>query len=281
MTEEVFTLELTHTLNIAHRGARSLAPENTLAAARRAYEIGADLWELDVAMTADGELLVIHDDTLERTSNVEDIFPERKPWNVSEFTLAEIRQLDFGSWFNEDDPFQQIKDGNVPLADQKSYVGEPAPTLRDALQFTLDHQWKVNIEIKSLVGTPGDKLVVSKVVSLVQERGMQDRVLISSFNHDYLVQVKTLDASIPTAALVSIGYPAPASLVERLNAQAYNPKLGEVTIQEISDLRQKGIDVYIWVVNEPEAMKRLIVAGASGLFTDYPQVLKEILDQRH
>jgi glycerophosphoryl diester phosphodiesterase len=57
--------------------------------------------------------------------------------------------------------------------------------------------------------------------------------------------------------------------------------LGEVTIQEISDLRQKGIDVYIWVVNEPEAMKRLIVAGASGLFTDYPQVLKEILDQRH
>ncbi len=75
-------------LNIAHRGARSLAPENTLAAARLGLEIGADLWELDVAATSDEQLVVLHDDTLERTSNAQQVFPGRAPWTVSTFSLA-------------------------------------------------------------------------------------------------------------------------------------------------------------------------------------------------
>jgi len=79
-------------LNIAHRGASSLAPENTLSAARKGLEAGADMWELDVQLTADGELIVIHDSTLKRTSNVEDVFPHRRPWQVHEFTLDEIRK---------------------------------------------------------------------------------------------------------------------------------------------------------------------------------------------
>ncbi len=116
------------TLNIAHRGARSLAPENTLAAARKALEVGADLWELDVAMTADGELFVVHDDTLARTSNVEELFPDRKPWSNSLFTLAEIKRLDFGAWFVEQDPFKQISAGQVSAAELASYRGEKAPT---------------------------------------------------------------------------------------------------------------------------------------------------------
>ena len=93
------------TLNIAHRGARSIAPENTLAAALKALQSGADLWELDVVMTADGEPVVIHDKDLSRTSNVESVFPSRRPWLVHEFSLEEIRRLDFGSWFKAMDPF--------------------------------------------------------------------------------------------------------------------------------------------------------------------------------
>ena len=99
---------LSPTLNIAHRGASSLAPENTLAAARKALDLGADMWELDVQMTADGELVILHDNTLKRTSNVETIFPVRRPWRVHQFNLNEIRQLDFGSWFEEQDPFGQV-----------------------------------------------------------------------------------------------------------------------------------------------------------------------------
>lgn len=266
------------TLNIAHRGARSLAPENTLAAARKALALGADLWELDVAMTADGELFVVHDDTLERTSNVRDVFPARKPWTNHLFTLAEIRQLDFGTWFVETDPFKQIVAGAVTPADLTSYRGEPAPTLREALIFTRENNWRVNVELKDLSGTPGDATVVEKTVVLVDELGMADRVLISSFNHRYIARVKAANPAIATAALVSRADPDPAALLRRLNAQAYNPKVGEIRPADIAGLRDQGFDVYIWTVNEEKTMRELIDARVSGIFTDFPQRLKPLLD---
>lgn len=266
------------TLNIAHRGARSLAPENTLAAARVAYEIGADLWELDVAMTADGELFLVHDDTLARTSNVEAIFPDRAPWSNHLFTLEEVRRLDFGTWFLEKDPFKQIAAGNVSVAEQESFRGEKAPTLREALVFTRDHDWRVNVEIKDLAGTPGDAAVAEKVVALVQELGMTDRVLISSFNHSYIERARKAEPVIATAALVEEADADPAALLRRLNAQAYNPKVGQIRPADIPPLRDQGFDVYIWTVNDEKTMAELIDARASGIFTDYPQVLKGLLD---
>lgn len=104
-------------LNIAHRGARSLAPENTMLAARKAFEIGASGWELDVAMTSDHELVVIHDDTLERTSDAAQVFPDRDPWSVVDFSMAELRRLDFGAWFVRTDPFGQIAAGMISPAE--------------------------------------------------------------------------------------------------------------------------------------------------------------------
>ena len=157
------------TLNIAHRGARSLAPENTLAAARKGREIGADLWELDVAVTADGELVVLHDDTLDRTSNVAEIFPDRRKNLVYSFSMAELRRLDFGSWFVKTDPFKQIAAGAVSQAEQDKYKGEPIPTLREALVFTRDNHWRVNIEIKDASKTrAADAVIVEKTVALVK-----------------------------------------------------------------------------------------------------------------
>ena len=98
-------------LYIAHRGARSLAPENTLAAAEKAVQTGAHGWELDVQMTKDGRLAVIHDKNLDRTSNVSRLnrFADRRPWPTHKFTLEELKSLDFGSWFQETDPFGQIE----------------------------------------------------------------------------------------------------------------------------------------------------------------------------
>lgn len=264
-------------LNIAHRGARSLAPENTMSAARAAFETGADMWELDVAVTADGELVVLHDDTLERTSNAKEVFPDRRPWGVHTFTLNELRKLDFGSWYNQQDPFKQIAQGSVSKEMQQSYVGEPIPTLHEALTFTRDNKWRVNVEIKDAAGLPGDKDVVEKVVALINELGMTDRVIISSFNHSYLSRVKAASAKIQTAALVEHGDPDPVKLVQGLSAQGYNPNYKDLRAEDVPTMRQAGVDVYVWTVNDVSVMRSLIENYATGIITDFPQVLKEEL----
>jgi len=267
------------TLNIAHRGARSLAPENTLAAARKGLEIGADLWELDVAMTVDGELVVLHDDTPARTSNVAAVFPARRSATVYEFTLAELRSLDFGSWFVEKDPFKQIAAGAVSQAEQQQYKGELIPTLREALVFTRDHNWRVNVEIKDASKTTADATIVEKTVALITELGMIDRVLISSFNHQYIQKVKAIQPALLTAALVEKADSDPAALLRRTGAQAYNPAVSAIVPAAIRPLREQGFDVYIWTVNDEATLKTLVQAGVSGIFTDFPQLLKTILEK--
>ena len=264
-------------LIIAHRGARSLAPENTIAAARKALELGVDMWELDVGMTADGELLVIHDSTLTRTSNAKKIFPNRRPWSLHEFTLEEIRRLDFGAWFIDEDPFDQIAAGAVSPTEAERYRGEGAPTLRQALGFTRDRNWRVNAEIKDLRGTAGDPQVVPKVVALIEELDMVDRVLVSSFNHRYLKEVRERNARIVTGALVSKPQSAPESLLHELGAQAYHPSVSAIRRSEIVQLRKEGFQVNVWTVNEPKVMRSLIKAGASGIFTDFPQLLNPLV----
>lgn len=264
-------------LNIAHRGARSLAPENTLAAAQMGLESGADMWELDVAVTLDKELVILHDDTLARTSNARLVYPERDPWAVHAFTLAELHALDFGSWFNQLDPYGQIAAGQVSQAMQASFVGLPIPTLREALVFTRDHDWRVNVEIKDASGTPGDAFVVEKVVTLIESLDMVERVLISSFNHSYLARSKAANPGLATAALVEAPVADPVGLVRGLGAQAYHPGIWWVNPGEIPAIRQSGIDVNVWTVNDPELMRVLVEHGASGIITDFPQLLREIL----
>ena len=137
-------------LNIAHRGARSLAPENTLAAAEKGLEIGADLWETDVTVTADGKLILFHDLSLGRTTDVETLFPDRSPWIVSTFKLDEILQLNPGARFIETDPFEQIAEGVVSPGDLVDLICVRVPTLREALVFTQDTHWRVNLELKPI-----------------------------------------------------------------------------------------------------------------------------------
>ena len=256
--------------------ARSLAPENTLAAARKALEIGADLWELDVAMTSDGVPFIVHDDTLERTSNVKQVFPDRKPFSNHLFTWDEVQQLDFGSWFVATDPFKQIAAGKVTQAEQDRYHGEKAPTFREALAFTKDHAWRINVEIKDLSGTPGDATVVEKVVALIDELGMAERVLISSFNHSYLERVKKANPKIATGALVERADPDPIALLKRLNAQAYNPRVGVISPSEIGKIRDAGFDVFIWTVNDESTMKQLVDRACQRHFHGFSAALETV-----
>lgn len=266
-------------LNIAHRGARSLAPENTIAAARAALEAGAGMWELDVTITADGELVLLHDDTLEQTSNAAEVYPDRAPWMAQDFTLEELRALDFGSWFNRSDPFGQIAAGAVTEAMQRSYAGEPIPTLREALIFTRDNEWQVNVEIKDALGGPGEAALPESVAALIEELDMVDRVLVSSFNHDYLRRVKAACPGIATAALVERAPADPAALVKGLGAAAYHPGLGSIRPADIPALRAAGVDVNVWTVNDAQDMRELIQYQASGIITDFPQLLAQILNE--
>lgn len=264
-------------LNIAHRGASSLAPENTLSAARKGLAVGADMWELDVQFTADGKLVVIHDSTLKRTSNVVDLFPHRRPWQVHEFTLAEIRRLDFGSWFIEQDPFGQIAAGMVTKKELKTYVGEPAPTLEQALSFTKEHNWHVNIEIKDLSKNPGNGHIVDRVIALVEELNMVNMVLVSSFNHQYLAHIAASYPHVLTGVLDTKPHVRPASLLRRLGARTYHPRKTFIRLADIAKLKRQGFGVNVRTINDVKTMKILMRAGASGIFTDFPQVLASVL----
>jgi glycerophosphoryl diester phosphodiesterase len=267
----------TNILNIAHRGARSLAPENTLAAAQAALDVGADMWELDVGVTADGELILIHDDSLARTTNVQARFSDRSPWHFFTFSLAEIKSLDAGSFFLETDPFGQIAAGAVSPAARAAIRGQAIPTLHEALLFTRDHNWRVNVEIKALPPAQASFPVVEKVLDLVNRLDMLDSVLLSSFYHPYLRQAKKRHPALATAALLSTPYPDPLKLLAELECSAYHPYNKIITPEQITRLRQAGFEVNVWTVNDEAEMQALIQAGVTGLITDFPQLLKTLL----
>ncbi len=169
---------------IAHRGARSLAPENTLAAARKAHQLGADLWETDVAVTADDQLVLMHDDAMTRTTNVAERFPERVPAAFSTYTLAEIRSLDAGSWFERDDPFGQVAAGAVDRQELAGYAGEKVPMLREAFELTLEMDWFLNLELKAQP-SPKDDFDLVLRLNNVTDRYIADRADFAFGNYRY------------------------------------------------------------------------------------------------
>ena len=174
------------TLNIAHRGGSSLGPENTLFTAARGHARGADAWELDVQMTRDGRLAVMHDPVPRRTTDITLRDPARADWPVHRFSLPELKELDFGSWFMEQDPFGQVASGWLDLDELRGAAGVKVSTLEDALLFSKERQWPVNVELKDHSGNPGHDRVVGLCLELIRRLDMGPLVLISSFNHDYL-----------------------------------------------------------------------------------------------
>lgn len=260
--------------NIAHRGGGSLAPENSLAAAQKALEIGADLWEADIAVTADGELILMHDISLARTSDAEKLFPEREPWMVTTFTLEEIHQLDLGARFIETDPFGQIAAGAVTPGELMALVCTKIPTVRQAILFTKEANWRVNLELKTIPPPMEDFPIVNRVLALIDEVGLRaDRIVISSFNHDWLRQIQRLNPVITVQALVF-----DLDIAEQAVFGTYNAKIDFMDEEKVRAAAAKGVAVNIFAVNEEDDMRRFIAAGASGLITDFPQTLRRVLD---
>jgi glycerophosphoryl diester phosphodiesterase len=264
-------------LNIAHRGASSIAPENTLAAIRMAYEVGANVWETDVTVTADGELVLLHDDTLVRTTNAVRCYPNRAPWAVSAFTLAEIRTLDAGSWFVDRDPFAQVAAGGVLPSEQASYRGECVPTLRSMLILTAGVGWRVNLELKPLppamIGFP----LLERVLTLIEELNIDPgSVVISSFYHDWLRQAQVCNPHIEVQALVGDETEGPVVDWEYPEFKTYNVPDTLADLDRVAALKQKGISLNVYTVDDEADMRRLVAAGVDGLITNFPQTLANL-----
>ena len=226
-------------LVIAHRGASGSAPENTLAAFRRAAAIGADMVELDVQLTRDGVVVVIHDLTLERTTD--------GTGAVREHTLAELRRLDAGAWF------------------APGFRGERLPALAEVLAAI---PLPVNVELKPA----GDDGLEARTLAVVEEAGALGRVVFSSFDGASLDRLRAQSPEAALAVLWELA-PLPAAIrcVERVAARALHLRKDAATADALARLTARGLAVRVWTVNEPADFARLAQAGADGIFTDYPE----------
>ena len=263
-------------LNIAHRGARSLAPENTLLAAQKGLAVGADLWETDVTVTGDGVLILMHDDTLIRTTNAAARFPDKKPWSVVTFTLAEIKALDAGAWFLASDPFGQIAAGAVD-PEMAEFEHTPVPTLEEALVFTKENNWIVNLELKPNPPPMDQYPVVERSLHVIDSVGIdRHQVVISSFHHPWLHEVKSHAPEVAVQALVAWGNRKELKIPE-LPFDVYNISRQLADNDRIQWLQDLGKQVNVYTVNEASDMRRLIDAQVNGIFTDFPQRLAQVL----
>jgi glycerophosphoryl diester phosphodiesterase len=236
---------------IAHRGFSGAAPENTIAAVKAAIELGADMAEIDVTLTADGHIVVIHDETLDRTTN--------GSGEVFRYSLAELQQLDAGSWF---DP---------------SFAGERIPTLDEVLS-EVDDRILLNVEIKSEAVERG---VVSKVASEIREHRMVDQVVVSSFSPTALQELHSSAPEIRTAVLYNTKFHKGQDAVEIVNdleASVFNIKRQRLTRKMLRRCRENEIPVGIYTVNKPRRMRRLVKKGIDAIFTDHPDRLIDVLN---
>jgi len=290
-------------LNIGHRGARAFAPENTLPAFEKAASFGSRLYELDVHMSKDRELVVHHDDELWRCTNAATLFPGRGTSFVSDFTFDELRTLDAGNWYAQElalpaaarQPFLQTltddeKDQFVSPEDHERYAsGEiRIPSLKEALELAARLGMMVNIELKMLPRMyPG---LAAAVVDLVGALGMEQSVLISSFDHEQLLEVRRRSSVIATGVLTSERLARPGEYLQLLDADAYHPGCygdfdslgfgslaGELDLCGIASVRKSGRSVNVWTCNDPGQMRRLIAAGVSGIMTDFPNRLRDVI----
>jgi glycerophosphoryl diester phosphodiesterase len=256
------------TINISHRGASGYAPEHTLAA----YELGAgmngDYIEIDLQMTKDGELIAMHDETVDRTTNGTGL--------IKDFTLEEIKGLDAGSWFNE----------AFPDKAKPEYMGLQVPTLREVFD-RFGTNAKFFIETKSPEVYPGMEeqlLRILKEYDLVGEDQLTDKVIIQSFSTESLQKINLIDESIPLIQLLSYYAPAVITDEEVAKIKDYAAGIGmhytAISPAYVKKVRDSGLVIMPYTVNEKEDMEMLLDWGVTGMFTNYPHRLHEVIEKR-
>lgn len=249
----------------AHRGGAGLAPENTLAAFRKALELGVDALEMDLHVTRDGVVVVIHDESLDRTTDGRG--------GVGDLTFEEVKRSDAGRKF------------------ARAFRGERVPALReviDLVKTTGDTRVRLDLELKYRLDHPGEpKDFEERVLEILRETGFVERVNIISFHHPSLAKVKALEPRLRTGLLAG-GRKAPpnlVALVRRYHADYYSPSFRHVTSEAVAALHQTGIPIVPWTVNDETDMRRLMALGigalaGDGIATDVPDRLLNLLNAR-
>ncbi|MEX3104561.1 glycerophosphodiester phosphodiesterase [Streptomyces sp. V2] len=251
---------------VAHRGASAQAPENTLAAVDKAAEMEVAWVENDVQRTKDGELVVIHDDTLRRTTNAAKIFPDRAPWKVKDFTAAEIAQLDAGSWFGP------------------AFAGERVPTLKQFVERLDTHRQKLLLEIKNPQLYPGIEQQIIKVLGnegWLDPWHLNNRLIVQSFDAASLRTVHSLKPAVRTGFL---GTPAVADLPSYARfADLINPSHTTVTSEYVSAVHalrgphHRRLQMYVWTVDDAVNARKAAGFGVDGIITNKPDVVRDAL----
>ncbi|HLG26819.1 MAG TPA: glycerophosphodiester phosphodiesterase [Paenisporosarcina sp.] len=234
----------------AHRGASGTHPENTLAAFEEAARLAIHGVEFDVHVSKDGELVVIHDETIDRTSN--------GVGYVKDLTLSELRAYDFGSWFNED------------------YARESIPTLEEVLKIFQHTTHHVNIELKSDV-FPYEGMG-EKVLYLVEKMGMADRVVISSFDHEAIRNFKRSAPHIEVAILTMEVLVDAYDYARVIPADALHIFLPTAMRKMTKDALLKGAIIRVFTVNDEDNALALEKIGVHAIFTDFPGKMKQLFE---
>jgi glycerophosphoryl diester phosphodiesterase len=253
-------------LVIGHRGASGYAPEHTLASYDLALELGADFIEQDLQMTKDGVLVVLHDDTLDRTTG------GRCRGRVIDHTLAQIRACDAGSWFNAAHPGRARAD----------YAGAVIPTLEEVLERYADRA-SFYIETKNPEEAPGmEESLLALLDRFELRRAAADewRVLIQSFSERSLRMIHGLDPSLPLIQLLHARGETARTIEARLPriaeyAVGIGPSWRRVDARLVQAARSLCLEVHPYTVNDPALMRRMTKAGVTGMFTDVPDKLLE------
>ena len=226
-----------------HRGASAYAPENTLEAFRLAMEMGADGFELDVHMSRDGELVVIHDETVDRTTDGTGL--------VRELTLAQLKELD-------------ASNGMV------SYRGARIPTLGEVFDLIRDTRHIVNVEVKT------DDWFYSgieeKCLALAKEMGVEDRIIYSSFNHHTLRKLRELKPDVKLGMLFGDIMIAPWEYAKQLSVEYLHPMKMNIYVPGFGEnTRAAGYGINMWTINDPQTMA-LCLQEDAGIITNYPDI---------
>lgn len=269
-----------------HRGCRALLPENTVPAFLKAAELGCDWLEMDVVVTADGQVLVSHEPWMDHriclTGEGAPITEAtERTYNIYRMTVDEAQDFDCGSLRHPDFPEQ------VPTA-------APKPTLAQVVEAVetdaMMNGWGVqsyNIEIKSepeLYGTmqPGPEEFAGLVLAAISRLGIEDRCVVQSFDPAILEVVHRLNEDLPTALLVDNHDGIPANLA-RLDFKPtyYSADFTLMDAQAVALLRTQDIEPLVWTVNEPADLRRMIALGVNGIITDHPERLIAILDETY
>jgi glycerophosphoryl diester phosphodiesterase len=232
----------------AHRGASAHAPENTISAFMLAIEHGADGIEFDIKVTKDGRVIVLHDQTLQRTTT--------GSGDLKNLTFDELRKLDAGSKFST------------------KYAGEKLPTLEEVFE-AVGNRIGINIELTNYA-TPGDDLI-EKVAKILVNVKDTSKVMFSSFNWGNLKKVRKLCPEIPCGILALpgiAGWLSRSYFTRNIPHEAVHPYFADVKINDVKYWHQKGYKVNIWTVNEPKEMLRLKEIGVDMIMSDDPELAK-------